>query len=69
MRNQHPGFCYRCGELVAAGEGHFERHRGGWRVQHASCAIKYRGTKHEHDAAIAQETGLFRILISKRRQS
>ena len=39
MRNKYPGECYRCGGHVAKGEGHFERHKGGWRVQHASCAI------------------------------
>ena len=56
MRNKYPGTCYRCGERVEAGEGHFERithsHRRkwnapklrGWYVQHADCAIKYRGT-------------------------
>lgn len=42
MRNAFPGTCYRCGEHVAAGEGHFERHARGWRTQHASCAIEYR---------------------------
>ncbi|MEO1772519.1 hypothetical protein [Candidatus Enterococcus ferrettii] len=45
MRNKYPGYCYRCGEYVDAGKGHFERVRGHWRVQHADCAIKYRGTK------------------------
>ena len=44
MRNKHPGKCYRCGEHCAAGAGHFERIGNGWRVQHAECAIKYRGT-------------------------
>ena len=44
MRNQFPGTCYRCQEHVAAGEGHFERFRNGWRVQHATCAIEMRGT-------------------------
>lgn len=44
MRNQYPGTCYRCGKHCAAGEGHFERVGRTWRVQHASCAIKYRGT-------------------------
>lgn len=42
MRNRHPGICYRCGKPVAAGDGHFERHKGGWRVQHATCAIEAR---------------------------
>jgi hypothetical protein len=46
MRNQYAGTCYRCGGHVAAGEGHFERNRENrsWRVQHAGCAINYRGT-------------------------
>jgi hypothetical protein len=52
MRNKYPGTCYRCGKRVEVGEGHFERIPGkGWRVQHAECAIKYRGTKHEHQIA------------------
>lgn len=42
MRNRHPGTCYRCGEHCAAGQGHFERRNGGWRVQHATCAIENR---------------------------
>lgn len=44
MRNRYPGTCYRCSTHVPAGEGHFERFRGGWRVQHATCAIEMRGT-------------------------
>lgn len=48
MRNMYPGTCYRCGKHCAAGEGHFERKRGGWRVQHAKCAIVFRGTKIRH---------------------
>jgi hypothetical protein len=53
MRNQHPGTCYRCGKAVAVGDGHFEKitaknrrpgESGKWRLQHASCAIKFRGT-------------------------
>ena len=49
MRNKYPGICYRCGERVEVGQGHFEKIiGGGWRVQHASCAIKYRGTKTVH---------------------
>lgn len=42
MRNKYPGPCYRCGKTVAKGAGHFERHAGGWRVQHAECAIAHR---------------------------
>lgn len=43
MRNQYGGQCYRCPEYVAPGDGHFERINGRWRVQHAACAIKFRG--------------------------
>jgi hypothetical protein len=46
MRNQYAGLCYRCGERVEPGEGHFERHptaTGKWRTQHADCAILWRG--------------------------
>ena len=52
MRNKHPGTCYRCGLPVAIGEGHFERHAGRWRTQHASCAVLAR-----HAKAIAAATG------------
>lgn len=45
MRNKYPGYCYRCGGFVDRGKGHFERKNGYWRIQHADCAIKYRGTK------------------------
>lgn len=44
MRNKYSGECYRCKTWVPAGEGHFERLGGGWRVQHATCAIELRGT-------------------------
>lgn len=47
MRNKYQGVCYRCGEIVPAKEGHFERHHGTWRVQHASCAIEYRKMKYQ----------------------
>lgn len=54
MRNKFPGTCYRCGEHCKAGEGHFERIPGkGWRVQHAICAIKYRGTQVGNEATNA----------------
>jgi hypothetical protein len=47
MRNQFAGTCYRCGQTVEAGEGHFERMPWGsavkWRTQHAHCAITHRG--------------------------
>lgn len=55
-RNKYAGICYRCGKPCAAGEGHFERVTNvqakkwnaprpeKWLIQHAACAIKYRGT-------------------------
>ena len=43
MRNRFPGMCYRCGKRVEVGAGHFERFQGGWRTQHAECAIEFRG--------------------------
>ena len=35
MRNTYAGPCYRCGLVVEAGTGHFERRQRSWRVQHA----------------------------------
>lgn len=32
-RNRYPGYCYCCGAYVPTGYGHFERHKGGWRVK------------------------------------
>ncbi len=55
MRNRYPGTCYRCGGHVAAGDGHFERFRGGWRTQHATCAILHRGTQDLERAAYRLE--------------
>jgi hypothetical protein len=55
MRNKYPGVCYRCGKQVEKGEGHFERHKGGWRVQHADCAIKAR--KEKDEAAMWADVG------------
>lgn len=43
MRNRFPGTCYRCGLRVEAGDGHFEKRGHAWRVQHADCAIRWRG--------------------------
>lgn len=53
MRNRYPGTCYRCGQFVLAGAGHFERHNGGWRTQHAECAIKFRHLSTEEQAALS----------------
>jgi hypothetical protein len=55
MRNRFGGSCYRCGKYVEAGAGHFEALAASratktkWRVQHAECAIFYRGTDHQYD--------------------
>ena len=53
MRNKYAGTCYRCGKVVEPGGGHFERHNGGWRTQHANCAIVYRGTDKKADTSAA----------------
>lgn len=57
MRNMFPGKCYRCGEHVPAGEGHFEKARGVrpalWVVQHATCAIELRGNPKGREEAVA----------------
>ncbi len=66
MRNKYPGQCYRCGELVSVGDGHFERvPKKGWRVQHAKCAIWWRGVKHV-DMATAREKYLKEKLYDAR---
>lgn len=57
MRNKYPGKCYRCGQNVGPGDGHFERIPGGWRVQHAECAIQHRGTKHQHVTSYIEKSG------------
>jgi len=47
-RNKYKGVCYRCGETVDPGEGHYQlsyRHDGKFILQHADCAIKHRGSK------------------------
>jgi len=60
MRNRYPGTCYRCGERVEPGEGHFERLGNSWRTQHADCAIKFRG---QPDAARQAETAKQQVRI------
>lgn len=37
-RNRYPGYCYCCGEYVPTGFGHFERHKGYWKVKCVKCA-------------------------------
>lgn len=51
MRNRFAGTCYRCGQWCAVGDGHFERIGKTWRVQHATCAIEFRGQPDEARAA------------------
>lgn len=45
MRNKFPGYCYYCKEFVDKGQGHFEIHRGAWKVIHAQCVFKQRYEK------------------------
>ena len=56
VRNQYAGTCYRCGEMVEPGAGHFERWPGhGWRTQHASCARWFRGREKVHVVQLTEE--------------
>jgi len=64
MRNSYAGICYRCKKQVQPKEGHFERIPyeerrknkifAKWRLQHAVCAIEYRGTKHGKEGIIVK---------------
>lgn len=45
MRNKYPGVCYKCGEKVEVGAGHFERSGGGWKTIHVNCVFKQRDEK------------------------
>ena len=51
MRNQYPGQCYKCGKRVEPDEGYFERHKGGFRVQHIWC----KGTEPSLEPLVAKE--------------
>jgi len=66
MRNKYPGVCYRCNDRVEAGDGHFERNpTGGWRTQHADCAIKHRGTDLGKEGATeARQAYLHRKMVT-----
>ena len=59
MRNRYPGTCYRCGQPVAKGAGHFEKVRGSrparWLTKHAECAIADREAAAANFALKAQE--------------
>jgi hypothetical protein len=37
-RNRYDGTCYVCGQYVPVGYGHFERHKGHWRIKCVKCA-------------------------------
>ena len=65
MRNRYPGVCYRCGKSVAANEGHFERQNGRWLVQHASCAITFRGTNKGKEGLVATELTEYRARMER----
>jgi len=45
MRNKYAAPCYFCREIVAIGDGHFERRNGGWRTIHANCVFTQRKAK------------------------
>ena len=45
MRNKYKGTCYHCGKTVEVGDGHFERHKGGWRTIHSNCVFEARKQK------------------------
>ncbi len=65
MRNRFPGTRYRCNTWCPAGEGHFEKIGSHFRVQHATCAIEWRGTpdpvrverQQRRDQYLATQTG------------
>ncbi len=48
MRNRYPGPCYRCGNTVEKGDGHFERYNGRWRVIHETCVREQRVEKGQY---------------------
>lgn len=37
-RNKYAGYCYCCNAYVEPGYGHFERHKGKWRIKCVKCA-------------------------------
>lgn len=55
MRNKFPGLCFRCGDAVPAGRGHFQRLAGRWVVRCLKCVGKGNVARHrEADAARRQ---------------
>lgn len=68
MRNQYPGPCKDCGGNVPAGEGYFEKQRGGgWAVRHILCtAVKYlEAGSRPQDMSHAQQAALAAVLTKK----
>lgn len=62
MRNKIAGTCYRCAKHVPIGAGFFERHQGGWRVQHVECSNRHadkerRLTAKLLDTYVSQKSG------------
>ena len=60
MRNKFPGRCYRCGNMVEIGQGHFEKYSGGWRTQHATCCIEARTERGFDSPAEEKVAGSYR---------
>lgn len=61
-RNMYPGTCYRCGDYVPAGYGHFERHYDGvsgkrWRIQCVKCASGRTVTESDPLVKLARDKG------------
>jgi hypothetical protein len=53
--------------LCAAGDGHFERLGKTWRVQHAACAIEFRGQPDEaRDAEFLRQLTIRASMTGKR---
>jgi hypothetical protein len=51
MRNKYKGYCFRCGDVVDPGKGHFALNKNPdkfkgikWLTQCAGCAIQFRDT-------------------------
>lgn len=77
-RNEYSGECYRCRETVESGQGHIEKTLNGWRVQHAECAIKHRGTdfgktadelRSDEEMARRRDAALVRRLIARSQET
>ena len=63
MRNKFSGLCYFCGNLVQAGEGHFERAEfKKWLTIHAECVFRVRKLKEDK---IEVNPNSFQFLINQ----